>query len=589
MANLFGKDCSPNIYGDQNNVCDPNAKDFYLRKNYIFVGDENSLASQVRLDDTKFEIVDIACNRTQLTLRKQYHKDLLGLDADDHLQYVHISLRREISADHLFTGDPEFNAYPLFSGDPTFSRNPLFSGNPLFTGNPEFQGNTLFTGPATFKDVVKDKNDSPGTPGQVFLSTADGVKWKTLGSENVYWVSKSGLDTNDGLGETTAKATIKAALATAKSGYLGKLQDAADLILANKKLIQEESFGYLMTETDLDSFSFPQEADLDVKAQAARKVIYSELGTIVPNVISVISLNPNYDNLSARYERDLTYISRNIAEDILFGGYQGTRTATLEYFDIDGNFILSIFTPDEKDLMLQALGLLRSEINGALESAQAGYFDPIKTQVTNLIGDIIYALDNESLDHYPSKEKENKFKTKVYFKRFDIADTIWSTYGSAFPTLALQSKAYKEEMRNILIAVAEDVCSYGNGNIHDTAMYYVNEGIYADPTAQAAAVLMFGALQDKLSQLISDLEIETGYVLDYILSKSTDLINYVLDAVNEDTTAGLPLRDNGNRNKSASACKRDIGYFIDAIASDLKNGGTVHTIEFGEAYSAYRH
>lgn len=583
MANLFGKDCSPNIYRDEPNGCDPNSKGFYLRKNHIFLGDENSLAAQVRLDPEKFELEDIACNRTQLTLKRQFHSDLLGLDADDHLQYVHISLNREISADHLFTGDPEFNAYPLFSGDPSFTRNPLFSGDPLFTGNPEFRGENLFTGPVNLRDIVRDQFDNPGTPGQILTSTSDGVKWGSFESENVYWVTKDGSDSNDGKSEFTAKATIKSALEAVKSGYLGKLQDAADLILSNKKLIQEESFGFLMTETDLDSFSFPQEADLDVKAQAARKVIHDQLDEIIANVISVVSSDPDYNNESGKCERDLRYISRYIADDLLFGGYEGSRIAASAYFDIEGFFISNVFTPEEKALMIIALDSLETQINNVLEAAQPGYFGPLKDQISDLIGHISFSIDTESLAQFPSREKAEKFKTQTYYQRFGIADTVWDSISISFPTLESQSKAYKEEIRNVAIAVVEDVYSWGNGNIFDISTYYIDEGTYSDPTARAAAVAMFSLLETKLQDLIGNIE-EIPNEYNYARSMVSSLIAYLLDSIENQTVTLLPERDNGKRNKSADTCKRDIGYFIDAVASDLKNSGTVHTVEFGEAY-----
>jgi hypothetical protein len=584
MANLFGKDCSPDIYRDRKNDYDPGSKGFYLRKNHILVGDENSLASQVRLDDAKFEIVDISCNRTQLTLKKQLHRDLLGLDADDHLQYVHISIEREISADHLFTGNPEF------------SGNPLFSGDPLFTGDPEFQGDTLFTGPVTFKDFVRDKNDSPGTQGQMFVSTGDGAEWKTQKSENVYWVSKNGLDTNDGLSEMTAKATIKAALAAAKSGYQGKLQDSADLILANKKLIQEESFGFLMTETDLNSFSFPQEADLDVKAQAARKVIYDNLDDIVFQATQAVSSQPGYSNNLGKCERDLGYITRLLADDILFGGYEGARTSTLSYFKIDENFNSAVFDPSiEKALMITALGELSNSINSKLEAAQpgTGYFSPLQTQVATLINHIISAFDTGSLIYFPSKTKEDKFRREMYFKRFDMTESIWTQIGgSGFGFPLAKVKAFKDEIRNAIIAIAEDIHSYGNSNIHDLSTYYVNEGTYADAGDRDVALSMFDRLNVEISTLLDNLEASDSLAAEvdltneflYVRTLFAELTGNLINAINAQDVTSLPERDGGKRNKSANTCKRDIGYFIDAIASDLKNGGTVHTIEFGEAY-----
>ena len=72
--------------------------------------------------------------------------------------------------------------------------------------------------------------------------------WKSLTIENVLFVSKDGDDTNDGLSQETAKASIGAALRTAQRGYFGKLCDGANNILLNKKLIQDEVVGELLTE-----------------------------------------------------------------------------------------------------------------------------------------------------------------------------------------------------------------------------------------------------------------------------------------------------------------------------------------------------
>ena len=96
--------------------------------------------------------------------------------------------------------------------------------------------------------VILDKENKTGTTGQVLKSTGDGVLWKTLSISNVLWVTKDGSDNNDGLSEQTAKASIGSALRAANKGYLGKLQDASAQILINKKLIQEESINWLLTD-----------------------------------------------------------------------------------------------------------------------------------------------------------------------------------------------------------------------------------------------------------------------------------------------------------------------------------------------------
>lgn len=587
MANIFGKDCSVSIFGEQSkaNNSDPSSKGFSLRKDHILAGDANSKAIQVRLDPEKFEITDISCGRKQLTLKELIHAELLGLDADDHLQYVHNDIEREVTADHLFSGDPEFSADPLFSGtplftgDPVFSRNPLFSGDPLFTGDPEFQGNTLFSGPAIIDSQLKDKNNYAGSNGQVLISTANGVVWKTTATENVYWVSKSGNDNNDGLSETTAKLTLKSALDLVKSGYLGKLQDAADLIFSNKKLIQEESLGYLMTETNLDSFSFPQEANLDVKSQAARKVIFTNLTSIVSSSTSQISSN------SQKYEKEVTNLAKRIGNDILWGGYRETREGVSKYFDVLGNIIEEIFTPSELTVMIQSLGLLKTSINNTLESSQPNYFGPIKNQVSSLIDHIVASLTNESMVEFPSKSKDNKFLVKSYFDRFTISNSVWSQVSPDYPSLSSSAtiKLLKNEMRSIIIAVSEDIVSGGNSNSCDTSIYYVNNNIFNTAQLRSAILSCITEIGNELQLLLDDVEDQAGEY-DYARSRCTELLSYISTSISSQSVSALPEKDDGIRNKSVNTCKRDIGFFIDAIASDLKNGGNIHSVEFGKAY-----
>ena len=96
---------------------------------------------------------------------------------------------------------------------------------------------------------IEDSEGNTGKDGQFLKKTRDGkIIWKSLTIENVLWVSKDGDDTNDGLSQETAKASIGAALRTAQRGFNGKLCDGANNILLNKKLLQDEVFGELLTE-----------------------------------------------------------------------------------------------------------------------------------------------------------------------------------------------------------------------------------------------------------------------------------------------------------------------------------------------------
>ena len=123
------------------------------------------------------------------------------------------------------------NRFPLIINKETNRIQEISSGDKL-----NFAGNGIFDG------------TSAGTEGQVLFSTGEGIQWRTLSITNVLWVTKDGDDENNGLSPQTAKATISSALRAANSRLLGKLQDASRLILVNKKLIQEETLGWVQTQ-----------------------------------------------------------------------------------------------------------------------------------------------------------------------------------------------------------------------------------------------------------------------------------------------------------------------------------------------------
>jgi len=96
---------------------------------------------------------------------------------------------------------------------------------------------------------IIDSTGSAGEDGQFLKVNKEGkLLWKSLTIENVLWVSKDGDDANDGLSAETAKASIGAALRTAQRGFFGKLCDGANNILLNRKLLQDEVVGELLTE-----------------------------------------------------------------------------------------------------------------------------------------------------------------------------------------------------------------------------------------------------------------------------------------------------------------------------------------------------
>ena len=322
MANLFGKNCNSDILNSEDEKKSYSKAIFSLKRDHIFAGNESAEAVQVRLDPDSFDIIPRTCNSPLLKIKTVDHGILSGLGDDDHSQYVHTSLTRQISADHEFTGNPVFSGSPQFSGAIKDSRGNIgadglvpvitqagkfewgvvnladyshgdlseldaddhlqyvhISENREVSADHSFSGDLDFTGDGSvaLRGVVKDTNGNTGTEGQVPIARADGkFEWKSQDIENVFWVSKDGDDNNDGLSPQTAKASIKAAVRAAYSGVRGKLLDAAESILANKKFITEEVSGQLYTR----NFTLPNSTPFDLKSRNAYKIILQNKNNI---------------------------------------------------------------------------------------------------------------------------------------------------------------------------------------------------------------------------------------------------------------------------------------------------------------------
>ena len=109
------------------------------------------------------------------------HGLLSGLGDDDHLQYVHVSENRTITANHTITGN------------------------------------------LTLSSGLRDRLGNLGSAGQFLSSTGTNIEWKYPTVTNVLYVSKDGNDSNSGTSLQNAKATIKSALSVASAGTVVKV------------------------------------------------------------------------------------------------------------------------------------------------------------------------------------------------------------------------------------------------------------------------------------------------------------------------------------------------------------------------------
>jgi hypothetical protein len=535
VANVFGKDCGPKIFNDPpiQTVEDINIS---LARDNILVGNSSATAEEAALDPKFFDVENIDCDRLQLTLNPLDHGELEGLEDDDHEQYVHVSIEREISADHDFVGDP------------------IFSGSPIFTG------------------AVRDSLGNTAEVGQIAIGVEEGrFKWRTPKIENVFWVAKDGDDANDGLTPQTAKASIKAAVRASHSGDLGKIMDAAESILANKKLIAEETLSELYTRP----FNLPNSTPFDLKSRQAFRLVMQNIENIVSGAISEVSAsNAQFSDSGGKCTRDSRYLVLAIAKDLLYGGYENTYRVIKSYFGSGQTVISNIFTPSiERTLTIQTFNSIRDRINAVLSSSAYFY---IRSKVTALVGYVTIALNQNSLANVPSPAVQKSVKQQTYYLVDELVDTVWQSTATSFPTVTGTEVTCKRDIKRVAIAAAEDIETWGIGRIIEaTKSYFENAGIFANSVERDASAYAYQELRNAIRNFTTNTSVR-----DHI----NRIFDIIIIALTTNTISAIIDDDPGIINKSARLCNRDLGLFIDAIASDLKNGGNVFSVEFAEGY-----
>ena len=615
MANLFGKNCDARILNsEQEKKSYSNSNFLSLKRNHVLVGNESAEAIQAELDPSIFDISPRTCNSPRVTLKTLDHGLLGGLGDDDHPQYVHVSINKTISADHIFTGDQSFSGITHFTGGIRDAGNVLGESlqvlSTLGAGVPRwkdvselaidhgfllgledddheqyvhvsidrdisadhtFSGDIEISGTAKFSGKIKDSEGNLGTKGQIPIAESDGkFQWKTPVVENVYWVSKDGNDSNDGLSPQTSKASIKAAVRASHSGVLGKIMDASESILSNKSLIVDEVSNQLYTRP----FTLPSSTPFDLKTRDAYRQILANRNDIVTQAIATVSSDPQFSNAGSKCTRDSKYLVLALAKDIFYGGYANSYKFTSGYFDVNNDLISSIFSPIlEKTLTIQVFNEIKTRLKSLLSPSTYLY---IRSRIDELCGYVTDSLSNNNLNRFPSQSDQEFLKSEIYYNLDSLVTNTWNTMISIYPSVLSTESTCKRDIKLIAIAAAEDIGLWGNVNLMNaTKSYFDNVGIFSNATERQASAYAYEVLRNSIRALTTKVP---------IIAKVNVIFDPLITALTANSSSGLIDYDEGDINKSAKLCNRDLNYFIDAVASDMKNGGNVFSVEFGEGY-----
>jgi len=200
----------------------------------------------------------------------------------------------------------------------------------------------------------------------------------------------------------------------------------------------------------------------------------------------------------------------------------------------------------------------------------------------------------------------------------EIVDTAFANMTTQYPSFTVPGNTApgnqaggagtnkcKRDIGYIVDAVANDLYSGGNSNIIDATKAYfdaagalLNNGLLGELTQSVYAFeqarnLIRSALTNQLT--VKDLTIIADPLTGSNVSAAScanvrttvdNLIAILTTALNTSSLTSLPTRNVGPWSyvSENSKCKRDIGYIVEAVASDLRLGGNTNVVDAAEAY-----
>ena len=258
-----------------------------------------------------------------------------------------------------------------------------------------------------------------------------------------------------------------------------------------------------------------------------------------------------YNDLSC--SRDVNYILDNVATDILYGGNERTIKAGSYYF-----LYPSQATGSQIDETLEG-------IKYAGELAQKVVLNTVFTQ-PNPTASAVY---------------ETLKANKAFIQNETIAfvSSSWSGKDGFY----YKEDKCKRDVGYIVDAVATDILYKGNQRSATAGQYYFK---YPSQATHAQIDSTLNAIDFAGGTAKNVITNKTFVTASNSVSASVELLRNNREFIQNETIAWLDSAWSFfNYNKTK--CRRDVGYIVDGIATDLLYGGNERTVMSGEFYYKY--
>ena len=386
--------------------------------------------------------------------------------------------------------------------------------------------------------------------------------------------------------------------------------DASRLIQINKQEIVDKSLAAIAI--DYPDFYFPGDSQTN-----ARSRYYDAYRLIQKNRTEIVNLAwanttgayPSIISTEVKCKRDLGFFVDAVSTDVFTGGNNYAKQFTLQYFDAVGNPISNGLVGEVTESIF-AFNFARNLMKSAITN-QLTYTDLTITAGPARIGSgSPFAVSNTSITACSDVQDNIDTLTSIVTTTISAGNTFQlpPTNLGSFTTGGTKCS---RDIGYLVDALSTDVFTGGNAYARGfTLQYFDNSG---NPISnglvgeQSQSITAFAAVRDYAKKAVTNqlnfknVGISSGQStygggggsipVDSsgnanscadVQSNINNLVGIVTTVIGAGNTSFLPTSNLGI--STTNKCARDLGYFVDAVSTDLFTGGNSYVIGFTEQY-----
>jgi len=386
--------------------------------------------------------------------------------------------------------------------------------------------------------------------------------------------------------------------------------DASRLIQINKQEIIDKSLAAIAV--GFSTFYFPGDTQSNARSRYydAYRLIQKNRTQIVNTAwANAASAYPSITSTETKCKRDLGFFVDAVSADVFTGGNNYAKQFALQYFDNVGNPIVNGLVGEITQSIYafqQARNLMRSAITNQLSYQEL----TIITGPAQIGSGSPFPVSNTSPSACTDVQNNIDTLVSIITTAVGAGNTSSLDFATNFGNFTTGGTKCARDLGYLVDALATDVFTGGNAYARGfTLQYFNNSGPISNGLVgeTAESITAFAAVRDYAKKAITNqLNVKnlsvsaglstyggTGSIISVdqsgnenscadVQSNINNLIGIVTTVIGAGTTLSLPALNLGV--STSNKCARDIGYFVDAVSTDLFTGGNSYVISFTKQY-----